>query len=216
MFAVEIEQELLASSFELASNRDLSPATAAVGEELLLWAAKAGDLEAFNRLVLLHQNNLYWWIYSLVHDEDLAEDLTQTTFIAAYEHIHSFRGGSFRAWLFRIARNRSFDELRRTRRHPSVSLDTPVDEEDDRDLVSFVTTELPLPEEAVIQLEQAGKITSLLERLPVLYQQVLQLVDMDGLDYREAADLLGLPLGTLKSRLTRARLRLRELVLRSG
>jgi RNA polymerase sigma-70 factor, ECF subfamily len=184
-------------------------------EESLIVQAKVGDLEAFNQLVLTHQDNLYWWILSLVGDDRLAMDLTQSTFVAAYEKIATFQQGSFRAWLFRIARNRSYDELRHRRRFPKVSLDQSINDAGEINLAGLIQDETPHPEEIIIQSEQSDTIGKLIGRLSEPYQEVIRLVDLNGLDYREAASLLKLPLGTLKSRLLRARLKLRQLMLRS-
>lgn len=176
----------------------------------LLQAARMGDLAAFNQLVLLHQDSLFRWALSLVKDEAQAEDITQATFISAYQKLHGFRGESFRTWLFSIARNRSIDEMRRQKRHPSLSLDD--SPEDDLDYVSVIPDSAPLPEEVVEAAEHAHRVEYLLSLLPEAFQQVLRLIDMEGLDYQQAADVLNLPLGTVKSRLTRGRLKMRQLV----
>jgi RNA polymerase sigma-70 factor (ECF subfamily) len=182
------------------------------GEAERIHQALRGNLSAFNLLVLDYQDSLYRWALSLVADEALADDITQATFIAAYDKLASFRGGSFRSWLFTIARNRAIDELRRLKRHPSLSLDTPSDE-DQRELYAVLPDRAPLPEEALLAAERAQHLESLLRRLPESFQQVLRLIDIEEFDYQETADILGLPLGTIKSRLARARLRMRDWLL---
>ena len=190
-----------------------------VGKQSLVQSAQSGDLAAFNNLVTLHQDSLYWWAYSLVKDEALAADITQATFITAYQKLGSFRGESIRAWLFRIARNRSIDELRKLKRHPSFSLDgartNDGQGEDDLNFLSILPDRAPLPEEALEARERAQLIEQLIARLPDAFQQVLRLVDMEGLDYQQAAEVLDLPLGTIKSRLTRARLKMRSMLQQS-
>lgn len=183
----------------------------------LILAAKGGDLDAFNRLVLANQDRLYWWIVSLVHDETLAEDLTQLVFLNAFRKLDTFHGGSFSAWLFAIARNRCLDEIRRSRRHPLLRLDgelETVDEESGEpfDLLSLLPGNDPLPEETVIRSEQAENLYRVLGMLPEPFRQAIELVDLYDMDYSEAAEVLHLPLGTVKSRVTRARLKLRELL----
>jgi RNA polymerase sigma-70 factor, ECF subfamily len=173
-------------------------------------AAQSGSLSAFNQLVLMHQDGLYRWVCSLVSDEALADDITQSTFITAFQKIRTFRGGSFRAWLFTIARNRSFDELRRNKRCPTLSLNDPL--EDGRELLSIIPDSALLPEDALVKAEQSARIMQLLNLLPESYRQVLWLIDIEELDYQEAADILSIPMGTIKSRLSRARLKLRHLL----
>jgi RNA polymerase sigma factor (sigma-70 family) len=177
-------------------------------------AAQSGSLSAFNHLVKMHQDNLYGWVYSLIKDEAQADDITQLTFITAYKKISTFRGGSFRAWLFTIARNRSIDEMRLKKRYPSVSLDD--SPEDDRDLLSILPDGSPLPEDRLVSAERSKQVEKLLNCLSRVFQEVLWLVDIEGLDYQEAAQILGLPIGTLKSRLNRARLKMRQMVLESS
>ncbi|RPJ45993.1 MAG: sigma-70 family RNA polymerase sigma factor [Chloroflexi bacterium] len=185
-------------------------------EEHLVQAARLGDLSAFNRLVVMHQDTLYRWVLSLVKDDDLAADLTQSTLITAYEKLNTFHGGSFRVWLFIIARNRSFDEFRRQKRRPSISLEAGRDQtssgdDDDFNLLSIISGSSLLPEEEVERAEQAKLISRLVEAIPEGFRQVLQLVDVEGMDYPEAAEVLKIPLGTVKSRLARARLKFRDL-----
>lgn len=182
----------------------------------LVESAKAGNLAAFNELVLTYQDRVYRWVFSLVTDEDLAADLTQMTFILAYEKLSTFRGGSFPAWLFKIARNLCYDELRRKKRRPWISLDGFQRDPDLDGLLAVIPSQDPLPEDALLISEQVETIARLLERLPGSYQQVLRLVDIEALDYQEAAEALSLPLGTVKSRLSRARFRFRQLLLENG
>ena len=173
-------------------------------------SAQKGDLSAFNLLVLGHQDNLFGWVFYLVHDVALADDITQATFVAAYEKMHTFRGRSFRAWLFRIARNRSYDEMRRRMRRPSVSLDADMRNENEYGLHSTLPSNSPSPEEVLIRSEETARVLRLLDNLPDPYKQVLALVDLHEMNYLEAAGVLDLPLGTLKSRVARARLKLRD------
>ena len=176
-------------------------------ETRLIQSAVTGNLAAFNQLVEMYQDSLYWWAFSLVKDEALAEDIVQSTFITAYERLSSFRGGSLKGWLFTIVRNRSYDELRRRKRHPSLSLEEHT--EDDLSILELIPDSIPNPEDFLITIEQGEMIDQMLNRLPDAFQQVVRLIDMEGLDYQDAADILGLPLGTVKSRLTRARLKMR-------
>ena len=191
-------------------NGGRAPAPAPQTETGLIRAAQQGDLSAFNRLVLAHQDSLYGWVISLVRDETLADDITQSTFVTAYEKLATFRGVSLRAWLFRIARNRSFDMLRYQKRHPSVSLDDSMQDEDADDLLAVLPSNDPSPEEAYIQAERTAWLMKLMDKLPAPFRQALELIDIFEMDYLEAASVLGVSLGTLKSRVARARLKLRE------
>jgi RNA polymerase sigma-70 factor, ECF subfamily len=198
----------------LEQNRALKVVLA--NEASLVEAAQRGDLSAFNQLVLAYQDDLYGWVISYVQDMETAVDITQQAFITAYQKIHTLRYGSFRAWIFRIARNRSIDELRYRRCHPMLRLDGEPQDEEALGLLSILPADAPLPEEAVIQSEQAEWLLELLDSLPKHFRQVLQLVEIYEMDYQEAASVLNVPVGTLKSRLARARLRMREQIEQRG
>ena len=178
--------------------------------------AQAGDLEAFNDLVVTYQDSVYRWVYRLVGDPSLAEDLSQMVFITAYQKLSSFRYGSFRSWLFRIAQNESYDELRRRKRRSSVSLEQTLWDDQDRELIDTLEGDDPAPEELVEKHEREQLIHGLLQHLPEEHRQVLTLVDMEDMDYQEAAETIGVPIGTIKSRLARARGRFRQLLLENG
>jgi len=167
-------------------------------------------VDSFNRLVLAYQDMVYSHAYRMIGEQDSADDATQNTFISAYKHLGSFRGGSFKAWLLRIVTNTCYDELRRRKRRPTVPLE-PVDE-DGEEIESARWMEDPAdkPEEQVERIELQKAIQHCLDNLPVDFRQAVVMVDVQGLDYLEAAQAMGKPIGTIKSRLARARLRMRE------
>ena len=177
----------------------------------LVYEAKHGDLDAFNRLVLAYQEMAFNLAFRMLSDEDGAEDVTQTAFISAYRHLNDYRGGSFRAWLMRMVTNACYDELRRRKRHPSVPLE-PLSDDTDEEIESpaWLADGSPSPEERLDAAELDHAVQHCLNGLPEDFRAVVVMVDVEGLDYQEVADATGKPLGTIKSRLARARLKLRE------
>ncbi len=180
-------------------------------EQALIQDAVHGDLDAFNRLVLAYQQMAFNVAVRLMSDDDLAEDITQTAFISAYKNLGGFRGGSFKAWLMRIVTNACYDELRRIKRHPTTALE-PVDEESDEEMESpaWLADDAPSPEEAFEQAELEHAIQHCLDNLPEDFRAIVVLVDLQGFDYTEVAQAVNRPLGTIKSRLARARVKLQD------
>ncbi|NLG73421.1 MAG: sigma-70 family RNA polymerase sigma factor [Chloroflexi bacterium] len=179
-------------------------------ESALIASAQQGDLDAFNRLVLAYQDLVFSQAYRMMGEAEAAEDITQEAFISAYRKIDSYRGGSFKAWLLRIVTNASYDELRRLKRRPTTPLE-PLDEDDDEiESPRWLADPGETPEEVAERDELGRALQRCLGELPEEFRSVVVLVDMHGLDYAEAAQSMGKPLGTVKSRLARARLRLRD------
>lgn len=179
-------------------------------EAALIRYAKRGDLEAFNRLVLHYQDLAYNVAYRLMSDPFAAEDITQEAFISAYRKLRSYRGGSFRAWLLRIVTNASYDELRRLKRRPTTALEPGGEAHGEMETPAWLADPNESPEEAAARGELAEAIRHCLEQLGEDFRAVVVLVDLQGLDYAEAAEAVHKPLGTVKSRLARARLRMQE------
>ena len=152
-------------------------------------AAQKGDLDAFNQLVLLYQ--------------ELAYNL-------AYRSLGNYRGGSFRAWLLRMVTNTCYDELRRRKRHPTTPLAPVVEEQDEVESPAWLADPDPGPEQVFEQGELEKAVQHCLNGLPDDFRLVVIMVDVEGLDYSEVSQTIGKPLGTIKSRLARARVRLRE------
>ncbi len=179
-------------------------------EVALIQAAKQGDLDAFNRLVLVYQDKVFAQAYRMMGETDAAEDATQEAFISAFHSIQSYRGGSFRAWLLRIVTNASYDELRRRQRRPTTPLE-PVDSEDEEiESPYWLADPSESPENQAERMELDQVIQNCLKNLPPEFRAVVVLVDVQGFDYFEAAEVIRKPVGTVKSRLSRARLRLRD------
>jgi len=179
-------------------------------EAALIQAAQAGDLNAFNSLVQTYQDMLFNQAYRVMGEPEYAADATQEAFISAYKKLRSYRGGSFRAWLLRIVTNACYDELRRRQRRPTTSLEPLDDGGDEIESPQWLADPGETPEDSLERAELSWAIQRCLNDLPSDFRSVVVLVDVQGLDYAEAAQTIGKPVGTIKSRLARARTRLRD------
>ena len=176
-------------------------------EARALEAAQRGDVTAFNELVLVHQTTVYNVALRTLGNPEDAADATQDAFISAFRAIRDFRGGSFKAWVLRIAVNACYDLLRRRQRRPSSSLEVVLEGgESDPGLADRRIG----PERAALSAETADAIQAALLTLPEEQRTLVVLCDVQGLSYEEAAEATGAALGTIKSRLSRARARLRD------
>jgi RNA polymerase sigma-70 factor (ECF subfamily) len=182
-------------------------------EQRLIAQAQRGDLHAFNQLVLAYQSTLYNVAYRILGDSDAAADATQDAFVSAYKAIARFRGGSFKAWLLRIVTNACYDQLRVKQRRPTDSLDDMlVEPEHDATL----RDDSESPEDFVLRQELGAAIQQGLSVLPPDQRITLVLSDIEGLSYEEIAQATQVSLGTVKSRLSRARSKLRDYLLHNG
>jgi RNA polymerase sigma-70 factor (ECF subfamily) len=182
-------------------------------EASLIERSQRGDLDAFNALVLAYQGQVYSVCLRMLGSPQPAEDATQETFIAAFRAVSRFRGGSLRAWLLRIAANACYDELRRRRSRPQVSLEPRAGEE--RPAAELAAPDEPLEERAE-QQELARCIQRGLASLPADQRLAVILRDVQGLAYDEVAEATGVSLGTVKSRISRGRAALRDFLLAHG
>jgi RNA polymerase sigma factor (sigma-70 family) len=179
-------------------------------EAALIASAQKGDLDSFNRLVLAYQDMVYTQAARLLNDDQAADDATQDAFISAFRSIRKYRGGSFRAWLLRIVTNACYDELRRQKRRPTTPLEPRDDAGDEIESPAWIADPQETPEEALERSELGSALQNCIEKLPIDFKTVLYLVDVQGLDYNEVSVVINKPLGTVKSRLARGRLRLRD------
>jgi RNA polymerase sigma-70 factor (ECF subfamily) len=182
-------------------------------EAQALDAARRGDVAAFNKLVLMYQTVVYNVALRTVGNPEDAADATQEAFLSAFRAIREFRGGSFKSWLLRIAVNACYDVLRRRQRRPASSLDELTEQGDGE----FAPPDRVLgPESAAIGAETARVIQDGLATLPDEQRMLVVLCDVQGLSYEEAAEVSQVALGTVKSRLSRARARLRDYLAQRG
>ena len=179
-------------------------------EAYLIQMSREGDLDAFNRLVLAYQDMVYNQAFRMICEPDAAEDAAQDAFIIAYRKIDTYRGGSFKAWLLRIVTNLCYDELRRRKRRPTTPLEPVDQDEEEIESPHWLSDPSESPEEAAERAELARALQACLNDLPDDFRSIVTLVDIQGLDYTEAAEAIRSPLGTVKSRLARARSRLRD------
>ncbi len=177
-------------------------------EPALILDAQRGDLDAFNRLVLAYQTPVYNLAYRIMGEGDAAADATQEAFISAYKHLGHYRGGSFKAWLLRIVTNGSYDELRRRQRRPQMPLEPEDKNGDDVPDPAWLADPGESPHDLAERVELSAAIQRCLAQLEAEFRAAVVLVDVQGMDYAEAAQILRKPLGTIKSRLARARGRL--------
>lgn len=191
--------------------------TVQTSEQELIERASNGDMDAFNQLVLEYQSLVYRYACSLMDDPVAAEDVTQESFIKAFQNIKSFRGSSFRAWMLRITMNTLRDHVRWTRRHPTTPL-IPEDENGEEfESPAWMADESASVEAITQHREETDHLYRVLNELPAAYRNILTLIDVYEMDYVEAAEVLCIPLGTVKSRLARARMQMRgKLQISSG
>lgn len=180
-----------------------------INETQLISNAQQGNLEAFNQLVLIHQDAVFNTAYRILGGYDEAEDVVQKAFISAYQNIRAYRGGSFKAWLMRTTINACYDDLRRSKRHPTVPLEPKT--EDDRGLESdsWLPDPSPTPQQVSEMKELQKAVQYCLQQLPADFRAIAVLADVDEMDYEEISRVTGNPLGTVKSRLARSRQKLR-------
>lgn len=181
-------------------------------EDQLIAEAQRGTIDAFNRLVRLYERQVYNVVLRMIGQVDAAEDVTQDTFLLAYRSLHQFRGGIFRAWLLRIATNRCYDELRRRQRRPTDSFEE-LSFEPRPQWTSLAAEEEPHERAERVELVSALQIA--MAQLQADQRLVVILSDVQGYSYEEIATITNVSLGTVKSRLSRGRGRLRDL-LRTG
>ena len=179
-------------------------------EKTLIRAARRGDLEAFNQLVLRYQNLLFGIALRLLNDEDVAADAVQEALISAFRRFHTFRGDSLRSWLARVVVNACYDEMRKKRRQHSVPLEQYNAEGDEIETSYWLVDMQADPELQFESSELEDAIQDSLDKLPPIYRLMLVVVDIEGLSYEEAAAAAHVPVGTVKSRLARARLQMQK------
>ncbi len=190
------------------------PTTAGVATAELVERARNGDGRAFESLVELYKDKIFSFVSRMIHDPAEAEDIAQDTFLRAFQSLPRFRGASsFQTWLYRIANNLVIDSVRRQRRRQDggISLDAPLDTDEGmmaRDLPDDRRGPDELAASSAIQAEVQRAVARVSPRL----RAVLVMYDLQGMSYQEIAEVLGCPLGTVKSRLFNARAQLKELL----
>ena len=186
-----------------------------VTEQELVAAARAGDQQAFEQLVLDNQNRIYSLAVRLTGDREEAFDLAQEAFVKAWQGLPSFQGGSsFSTWIYRLATNVCIDYLRKQKRRRQVEAEVSLDDEE-----GGWTEPADWSQDPQRQLERSERGRALargLEALPEQQRQILVLRELSGLSYQEISQALALDLGTVKSRIARARLALRKILAEDG
>ncbi|MGK2852194.1 MAG: sigma-70 family RNA polymerase sigma factor [Candidatus Limnocylindrales bacterium] len=174
---------------------------------ILIERARSGDLDAFNDLVRLYQDSLFALVVRMVPDRDQASDAVQEAFFSAFRNLHGFRGGSVKSWLNRICVNAAMDTQRLRKRRPSQ----PYPELEDESWQPPAGDDVD-PERLAMTAERSGAINDAMTRITGDQRTAIVLYDVEGYDYGEIADMTGVSLGTVKSRIHRGRLALRGIL----
>ena len=182
-------------------------------ESELIKKAKKGDIAAFEELVRLHEKKVYTIAYKYMGNYEDAGDITQETFIKAYQVIETFRGeASFGTWVYRIAANKALDELRKRKKFQITSLEEEIELEAGS-VSKEIAGEDATPEEYYLQQETGEYLQQLLNEMREEYKVVIIMREVEGRTYEEIAKALDCSLGTVKSRLSRARNHLKEKIM---
>lgn len=178
--------------------------------DILIHRAAKGDEAAFEQLLTQHEKSVYNLCLRMTGNPEDAMDVSQEVFLRVWKNLGSYQfDAAFSTWLFRIASNACIDFLRAKKRRNDVSL-TMQDENDGEDKELAVPDETPLPEEQLLAKEQQRAVMKAMSELPPDFREILQLRVVEGLPYEEIAEILDIKVGTVKSRLARARNQLRK------
>jgi RNA polymerase sigma factor (sigma-70 family) len=178
-------------------------------QSAIIHSAQHGNLDSFNQLVLTYQDRMFNVAAYMLDSEDCAADAVQNAFVLAFRNIRGYNGGSFEFWLLRILRNVCYDEMRRKKRQWTCPLEPLIDEKE-FDSPIWVVDHSQNMDDLIDNVELSDAIRSHLQMLKPEYRMVITLVDIDGMEYAAAAQILDIPVGTVKSRLARARFQMRH------
>ena len=177
-------------------------------ESRLIVAAQKGDVNAFNQLVITYQGRAFNVAFRVLGDAEAAADATQDAFLSAFRALDGFRGGSFKSWIFRIVTNACYDQLRRKQRRPTSSLDDMLPEDSDHS--QWLEDPGETPEQQVLREELGHVLQEAIESLPMHQRTAVVLADVQGMSYEEIATVMSTSLGTVKSRVSRGRGKVRD------
>jgi RNA polymerase sigma-70 factor (ECF subfamily) len=180
-------------------------------ERHLIAAAQTGEHAAFAKLVDAYQSTLYNAAYRILSDKEAAADATQEALLSAYRALKTFRGGSFKAWMLRIVTNTCYDQLRRKQRRPTSSLEALLV---GPGIHRAFTDKAEDPESYVLRQDLGQTLQRGLGTLSLDQRIAIVLSDIHGLSYPEIAEIADVPVGTIKSRISRGRARLRDYLLK--
>ena len=180
-------------------------------DQALVTRCQHGDVGAFEELVRRYEKRVYNLAYRMSGNPDDACELAQEAFLKVFNALDSFKGqSSFSTWLYRIAANACLDQLRSRGRHPVTSLDDPIVTNKGETIGKQILDNAPRPDEVVERRELQAAVQGAIASLPEDYRIILVLRDLQDLSYQQIAEYLDLSLGTVKSRLNRARLALKD------
>ena len=196
-----------------ANNDSLNANPQRTDEELLLAYRSQGDEAAFQQLVERYESELFGYLRRVLQDAATAEDVFQATFLQIHRRCDRFKEGlRVRPWLYTIATNQAIDAMRRNKRHrhPSLNHRAPSEHENSPELVEMLAGSEADPADAFEQKQLRDAVRAAVDALPTALSSVVNLVVYQGFKYREAADILSIPIGTVKSRMHTAVARLSE------
>lgn len=181
-------------------------------ESFLIKKAARGDVESFEKLIEAHQKKVFNIALGMLKNPADAEDIAQDVFIKVYKSLKNFKGqSSFSTWLYRVTTNTCLDELRRRKTRQTFSIDEEIVTQEG-EVSKQVVDDSPSPDEILEKNELKRNISHAISKLAKEHRTVIVLRDMQGFSYEEIANILQLPLGTVKSRINRARLTLKDIL----
>ncbi|MCC6457947.1 MAG: sigma-70 family RNA polymerase sigma factor [Caldilineaceae bacterium] len=210
---LELSPPHFSNLFRPAAYGTRSAPVLSTDEELAIAQTLQGDIDAFNALVKKYERLAYRVAYRLLQSREAASDAVQESFLKAFRALASFNHGSFKSWLLRIVMNTCYDYLRHDRRLPTDLLSDEPYGDDDEGHANQVADPHGSPLNFVERQELRERIELGLRALPVEQRSALVLADIHGYSYQEISEITGMSLGTVKSRISRARVRMRDFLL---